>query len=134
MSLVDPISDVLTKIRNASRAKHETVDVPASRFAAQILERLKQEGFIKNFKESGAPPKRLYRVYLKYSADRARVPAITNLIRISRPGLRQYRGAKTLPRVLNGLGVGIVTTSKGVLTDHEARKQQIGGEVVCYVW
>lgn len=134
MSLVDPISDVLTKIRNASRAKHEAVEVPASKFAGHILEILKQEGFIRNFKEAGAPPKRTFRVYLKYSPDRARTPAIANLTRVSRPGLRQYRTVKTMPRVLNGLGVGLLTTSKGVMTTQEARRQGVGGEVIGYIW
>ena len=128
----DPVSDLLTKIRNASRAKHPVVDVPASNLTRQILAVLKQDGFIRNYKVVGQAPKLFVRVYLKYTSDR--MPAIMQLIRISKPGQRSYCGASELPRVLNGLGRAILTTSKGVITDQEARRQRIGGEVLCYVW
>ena len=128
----DPVSNLLTKIRNASRAKHPVVDVPASNLTRQILAVLKQDGFIRNYKAVGQAPKLFVRVYLKYTPDHT--PAIMQLIRISKPGQRSYRGAGELPRVLNGLGRAILTTSKGVITDQEARRQRIGGEVLCYVW
>ena len=132
MASSDPIADGLTKIRNASRAKHPTVDVRPSRFVAQILEVLKREGFIRAYKTVGeSPAQRALRVYLKYAK---KTQAITELTRISKPGVRMYRKAGELPRVLGGLGVAIVTTSKGVMTEREAYHQRIGGEVVCYVW
>lgn len=130
--IADPVSDVLTKIRNASFAKHPTVDVRASKFTERILVLLKQEGFLRNYKPVGQPPRQQFRIYLKYAPGR--VPAIKQLIRVSKPGQRQYRPVKKLPRVLGGLGRAILTTSKGLMTDHEARRQQIGGEVLCYVW
>ena len=132
MSRTDPVADLLTKIRNASRARHPAVDVPASRLTTKIVFVLRQEGFIRNYKPVGQAPKQQLRVYLKYAPDR--MPAITQLIRSSKPGRRRYRGVHELPRVLNGLGRAILTTSKGVLTDHEARRQGVGGEVLCYVW
>jgi len=132
MSVSDPIADALTKIRNASRSKHPTVDVRASRVLAPVLDVLKREGFIRNFKPMGeGPTDRAFRVYLKYAA---KTPAITQIIRVSKPGVRTYRKAAELPRVLNGLGVAVVTTSKGVMTEREAYHQKIGGEVMCYVW
>ena len=134
---MDTIGDALTKIRNASRACHPAVDVRFSRLFTQILEVLKQEGFIRTYKVIGEEPasKRL-RVYLKY-AKRSwskQTPVITQLIRISKPGVRTYRKAAELPRVLRGLGVAVVSTSKGILTERDAYKQRIGGEVICYVW
>jgi len=129
--VTDPVSDALTKIRNASRALHPAADVRASKFTEQLLIVLRREGFIRNYKPVGQPPKQEYRVYLKYSG---RTPVITELVRISKPGQRHYRGAQKLPRVLGGLGRAILTTSQGLLTDHEARRQGLGGEVVCYVW
>ena len=129
---MDPIADGLTKIRNASRAQHPTVDVRPSRLLARILEVLKQEGFIRAYKPVGeTPPLQTLRVYLKYSK---KAPAITELVRISKPGVRRYRKAGQLPRVLGGLGVAIVTTSRGVMTEREAYRQRTGGEVLCYVW
>ena len=128
----DQVSDLLTKIRNASRAKHPVVDVQASSLNRRILDLLKREGFIKSFKPVGQAPKMQVRVYLKYMPDRA--PAITQLMRSSRPGRRHYRRATNLPRVLSGLGRAIITTSKGIMTDQEARKQRLGGEVLAYVW
>ena len=130
--IADPVANLLTKIRNASRAKHPVVDVPASRLATNILLVFKQEGFIRNYKPVGQAPKQQLRVYLKYAPDRT--PVITQLIRSSKPGRRRYRGVGELPRVLNGLGRAVLTTSKGVITDQEARRQKVGGEVLCYVW
>ena len=128
----DPIADGLTKIRNASRAKHPTVDVRPSRLLQQLLEVLKREGFIRTYKPIGeAPAQRALRVYLKYAK---RTPTLVELIRVSKPGMRRYCKAGELPRVLVGLGVAIVTTSKGVMTEREAYQQRIGGEVLCYVW
>ena len=139
MSISDPIGDGLTKIRNASRAKHPVVDVRFSRLFAQILDVLKQEGFIRAYKPIGdTPAQRALRVYLKYAppAVRAgkRTPAINQVIRISKPGARTYRKAAALPRVLGGLGLAVVSTSKGILTERDAYHQRIGGEVICYVW
>lgn len=132
MGASDPIADVLTKIRNASRAKHPAVEVKASRFTERVLEVLKREGFIRAYKAVGdAPPQRMLRVYLKYAR---KTPAITQVVRISKPGRRNYRKATSLPRVLRGLGVAIVSTSRGVMTEREAYRQRVGGEVVCYVW
>ena len=128
----DPVSSLLTKVRNASRAKHPVVDVPSTNLIRQILAVLKREGFIRNYKVAGQAPKLFVRVYLKYTPDRT--PSIMKLVRISRPGQRSYCGASDLPRVLNGVGRAILTTSKGVITDQEARRQRIGGEVLCHVW
>lgn len=132
MSATDPFADVLTKIRNASRAKHATVEVSASRLAEQLLGILRAEGFIRNFKTTGQAPKRTIRIYLKY--DQARTPAITALVRVSKPGMRMYRGVGELPRVLSGYGRSILTTSKGLLTDQDAKRQRVGGEILCKVW
>ncbi|MBI4598304.1 MAG: 30S ribosomal protein S8 [Candidatus Omnitrophica bacterium] len=132
MAAADPIADGLTKLRNASRARHETVEVRASKFMAQILEVLKREGFIRTYKAIGdTPPQRALRVYLKHAK---RTPAITQLIRISRPGVRIYRRYPELPRVLGGLGAVVVSTSRGLMTEREAYQQKLGGEIVCYVW
>ena len=132
MASIDPIGNALTKIRNASRAKHPTVDVRPSRVVAKILDVLRNEGFIQTYKPVGQQPAdRALRVYLKYVRGRA---AITHLVRISRPGVRLYRKAPELPRVLGGLGVAIITTSHGVMSERDAYRQRIGGEVVCYVW
>ncbi|PIQ84509.1 MAG: 30S ribosomal protein S8 [Candidatus Omnitrophica bacterium CG11_big_fil_rev_8_21_14_0_20_63_9] len=129
---MDRISDGLTKIRNASRAKHATVEVRFSRLMTEMLEVLKREGYIRTFKPVGeTPADRSMRVYLKYSR---RTPAISQLIRVSKPGERAYRKASELPRVLGGLGVAIVSTSKGLMTERDAYQQRIGGEVLCYVW
>ena len=132
MAITDPIADGLTKIRNASRSRHPTVEVRPSRFLTQILEVLKQEGFIRTYKVMGETPvQRMVRVYLKYAK---KIPAITELIRVSKPGVRMYRKARELPRVLGGLGVAVVSTSKGLMTERDAYRQRIGGEVICYVW
>ena len=132
MAVSDPLSDGLTKIRNASRAKHPTVDIRTSRVAEHVLEVLKQEGFIRAYKSlSETPSQRRFRVYLKYVK---KMPGITQLIRVSKPGVRVYRKSRELPRVLGGLGVAVVSTSKGVMTERDAYHQRIGGEVLCYVW
>lgn len=132
MAVSDPIADVLTKIRNASRARHATVDVRASKFADRILDVMKREGFIRMFKTIGTEPtEKFCRVYLKYAQKK---PAIEQVVRISRPGVRVYRNSKSLPRVRRGLGVAIVTTSSGVMTEREAYQKKLGGEVVCFVW
>ena len=128
----DLISDGLTKIRNASRAKHPSVDVKATKLLERILEVLKKEGFIRNYRAAGeTPAQKNFRVYLKYAR---KTPAITQLIRISKPGVRRYRKAAELPRVLNGLGTAVISTSQGVMSEQEAYRQKIGGEVLCYIW
>jgi small subunit ribosomal protein S8 len=132
MAISDTIGDGLTKIRNASRAGHPAVDVRQSRFMVQILDVLKREGFIRTYKPIGeTPAQRMLRVYLKYAK---KTPAITQLVRVSKPGVRTYRKARELPRVLGGLGVAVVSTSKGLMAEREAYQQRIGGEVICYVW
>lgn len=132
MALTDPIGDALTKIRNASRAKHPTVELRPSRLLLRILEVLKREGFIRAYKPAGdTPAQRVVRVYLKYVN---KTPAIAQLIRVSTPGVRTYRKVEQLPRVLGGLGVAVVSTSKGLMTEREAYHARIGGEVICYVW
>lgn len=128
----DPISDALTKIRNASRSHHPAVDVRFSGLSSRILDVLKQEGFIRAYKLVGeTPAKKSIRVYLKYAR---KTPAITEVVRVSKPGARIYRKATELPRVLGGLGIAVVSTSRGIVTEHDAYKQRIGGEVLCYVW
>jgi small subunit ribosomal protein S8 len=143
MATNDPISDGLTKIRNASLAKHPAVDLRFSRLMLQILEVLKKEGFIRAFKPTGdSAAHRMIRVHLKYALPVGhvkgqvgrKIPAITQLIRVSKPGARIYRKSAQLPRVLGGLGVAVVTTSKGIKTEREAYQEKIGGEVICYVW
>ncbi len=132
MAISDPIGDGLTKIRNASLARHPTVEVRRSRVLAQMLEVLKREGFIRAYQPIGETPAgRFLRVYLKYVNKR---PAITQLIRASKPGARMYRKAKGLPRALGGLGVAVVSTSQGLMTDREAYRQRVGGEILCYAW
>ena len=132
MASSDPIADFLTKVRNASAARHETVEVRASRMAERILEVLKHEGFIRAYKQVGErPTTRVLRIYLKYQH---KTPVLTHLVRVSKPGQRRYRKATNLPRVLKGLGTAIVSTSQGVMTEREAYRQRIGGEVLCYAW
>ena len=132
MSITDPIADGLTKIRNASKAFHPTVDLPASKQIENLLIVLQKEGFIRTFKVVGETPKdKTARVYLKYVN---KTPVIRELQRVSRPGQRIYRKASTLPRILRGLGTAVVTTSKGVMTERDAYRQRIGGEVICTVW
>lgn len=132
MTMTDPIADMLTRIRNASKAYHESVDVPASKMKQEIARILKEEGYIRDYaliQEGGFP---VVRVFLKYADDKTR--AIAGIRRISKPGLRVYAKKTELPRVFGGLGIAIISTPRGVMTDRQARKEQIGGEVVAYVW
>ncbi len=133
MAMTDPVADMLTRIRNANMAKKDTVDIPTSKIKARVAEILKEEGFIKNFKaiEDGNP-QGILRLQLKYGPDGEKV--ITGLKRISKPGMRVYAKKDDIPRVLGGLGIAIISTSQGVVTDREARKMELGGEVICYVW
>ena len=132
MHITDPIADMLTRIRNANSARHETVDVPASNMKKSIAQILLDEGYIKSFQLIDDGTQGVIRIPLKYNAGKERV--ITNLRRVSKPGLRVYAGADELPRVLRGLGIAIVSTSKGVMTDKAARAAHIGGEVLAFVW
>ena len=133
MTMSDPIADMLTRIRNANTAKHDTVEIPASKMKTAIAEILLKEGFIKAYdiKEEGSF--RTIVITLKYGANKNE-KIITGLKRISKPGLRVYAGAEELPKVLGGLGIAIISTNKGLLTDKEARKQNVGGEVLAFVW
>jgi len=132
MKTTDPIADMLTRIRNASSARHATVDIPASNMKKAIAEILHAEGYIKNFQIVNDGTQGIIRVTLKYTPDKVR--AITGIRRISKPGLRVYAGVENLPNVLRGLGIAILSTSKGIMTDKKARKLHIGGEVLAYVW
>lgn len=131
MMVTDPIADMLTRIRNAVGAKHETVNVPSSKEKLEIARILKEEGYIEDFVTEGEPFKNIV-ITLKYGKNDEKV--ISGLKRISKPGLRVYAQADKLPRVLNGLGIAILSTSKGVMTDKEAKAKHVGGEVLAYVW
>lgn len=133
MAVNDPIADMLTRIRNASEARHATTVVPASRLARSIAEVLKREGFIADFEESGEGVQRHLVLSLKYKG-KSQQPIIKALKRVSKPGLRVYSNRRDLPRVLGGIGIAIISTSQGIMTDREARRQGVGGEVLCYVW
>ena len=132
MHITDPIADMLTRIRNASNAKHETVDVPASNMKKSIAQILLDEGYIKNFQVIDDNTQGVIRITLKYLPGKEK--AIQGLRRVSKPGLRVYAGADELPRVLRGLGIAIISTSKGVMTDKAARTAHVGGEVLAFVW
>ncbi len=132
MSMTDPIADMLTRIRNANMVAHETVSIPASKLKIELAKLLKSEGFIADYEVKDAGKFKEIVVTLKY--DERKRPVISKLERISKPGLRSYCKAKNLPKVLGGLGVAIVSTSKGLLTDRKARKENIGGEVICYIY
>ena len=132
MHITDPIADMLTRIRNANNAKHDTVDVPASNMKKAIAQILLDEGFIKNFQLIDDGTQGVIRITLKYGAGKEKV--ISGLRRVSKPGLRVYAGADELPKVLRGLGIAIVSTSKGVMTDKKARAAHVGGEVLAFVW
>ena len=132
MQITDPIADMLTRIRNANSSKHESVDVPASNMKKAIAEILLQEGYIKNYQYIFDGKQGILRITLKYGPNKTKV--ISGLKRVSKPGLRIYAGKDELPKVLKGLGIVIVSTSKGIMTDKEARKQNIGGEVLAFVW
>lgn len=132
MVMTDPIADMLTRIRNANMVRHEKLEVPASNIKKQIAEILKREGFVRDVEYIEDNKQGLIRIFLKYGANNQRV--ISGLKRISKPGLRVYAKSDEVPRVLNGLGIALVSTSQGVLTDKEARAKQVGGEVLAYVW
>lgn len=132
MTVSDPIADMLTRIRNANIVRHETLEIPASNMKKEIAAILKTEGFVKNVEYIEDDKQGIIRVFMKYSNENERV--ITGLKRISKPGLRVYAKREELPRVLNGLGIALISTSEGVLTDKEARKRNLGGEVLAYVW
>jgi small subunit ribosomal protein S8 len=133
MAVNDTISDMLTRIRNSCSVRHPTTQVPTTRMTRSIAQVLKQEGFIDDFEEAGDGVGKHLVLSLKYKGKN-RQPLITTLRRVSKPGLRVYSNHKELPRVLGGIGIAIVSTSRGIMTDRDARKQGIGGEVLCYVW
>lgn len=132
MVMTDPIADMLTRVRNANVVRHATVDIPASNMKKSIANILLEEGFIKNIEElmDGSVP--VLRVTMKYGSNKERV--ITGLKRISKPGLRVYVGKEEVPKVLGGLGLAVISTSKGIMTDKQARREGLGGEVICYIW
>ncbi len=132
MQITDPVADMLTRIRNANSAKHDTVDVPASKMKKAIAEILLEEGFIKAFQIVDDGTQGIIRITLKYNAGKEKV--ISGLRRVSKPGLRVYAGADELPQVLKGLGIAIVSTSKGIMTDKKSRAAHVGGEVLAFVW
>ncbi|HEY83451.1 MAG TPA: 30S ribosomal protein S8 [Dehalococcoidia bacterium] len=132
MTVSDPIADMLTRIRNAVMARHEYVMVPASRMKLSIARILKEEGFITDYEVVRGKPHRVIKIHLKYTDNNQ--PVISGLERVSKPGLRVYVGRKEIPRVYGGLGIAILSTSKGVKTGHQAWRQGIGGELLCYVW
>ena len=132
MNLTDPVADFLGRIRNAISARQPKVDIPASRLKAEIARILKEEGYIANFKPTEEDGKRLLRVYLKYGSNNE--AAISKLERVSRPGCRVYVGRNEIPRVLGGLGINILTTPRGVMTGRQARRQGVGGEILCQIW
>jgi small subunit ribosomal protein S8 len=132
MVMSDPIADMLTRIRNANIVRHETVEIPASKIKKEIAEILKREGFIRDAEYVQANNRGIIRLFLKYGPNNERV--ISGLKRISKPGLRVYTQSQEVPRVLGGLGLAIISTSKGIMTDKEARQTKAGGEVICYVW
>ncbi len=132
MQISDVIADMLTRIRNANNAKHETVDIPASNLKKSIAEILLEEGYIKNFQIVEDGKQGIIRVTLKYAAGKQKV--IHGLKRVSKPGLRIYSNCEDMPKVMNGLGIAIVSTSKGVMTDKKARKANVGGEILAFVW
>ncbi|MGE5859386.1 MAG: 30S ribosomal protein S8 [Ignavibacteria bacterium] len=131
MPVTDPISDFLTRIRNASRAKKVSVEIPSSNLKKNLAEILKKQQFIHDYSLIEDKKQNILKIFLKYSKG---APALNGLKRISTPGLRVYKNADELPRVLNGLGIAVVSTSKGLLTDKEARREAVGGEIVCYIW
>ena len=132
MQITDPVADMLTRIRNANSAKHDTVDVPASNLKKAMAQILQDEGYIKSYTVKDNGNQGVIHITLKYLGNKEKV--ITGLRRVSKPGLRVYAGADELPQVLRGLGIAIISTSKGVMTDRQARKNAVGGEVLCYVW
>mgnify|MGYP002038216343 CR=1 FL=1 len=131
-SINDPIADMLTRIRNATAVKHTSLDMPASKIKLSIVELLRNEGYIKHFETIAGDPQDVLRVHLLYREDKA--PGIRGLKRVSKPGLRIYVGQGEIPRVAGGLGTAIISTSRGLMTDRDAWRKKIGGEVLCYVW
>ncbi len=134
MTMTDPIADMLTRVRNANIAKHDDVSMPSSKLKEALAELLKSEGYIADFKTAERPdkPGRILSIDMKYSPERERT--ISGIKRVSKPGLRVYKKSNEIPRVLGGLGVAVVSTSQGLMTDREARRRKVGGEVLCYVW
>lgn len=132
MSMTDPIADLLTRIRNAHTAKHDRLDLPSSKIKLEVCKILKQEGFIRNFRLIESQPSSTLRILLRYTPEG--LPAIRHMAKVSKPGRRVYRGADGIKPVRNGLGVGIVSTSRGLLTDRQAREQRVGGEILCELW
>lgn len=132
MQITDPIADLLTRIRNASSAKHETVEVPASKMKKAIVEILFEEGYIKKFEVIDDERQGVIKIWLKYGEGKKQV--ISGIKRVSKPGLRVYANKEDMPRVLKGLGIAIVSTSKGIMTDKQARRENVGGEVLAFVW
>lgn len=132
MSMTDPIADMLTRIRNANMVGHESVDVPASKMKKSIADILLKEGYIKGFDVIEDNKQGIIRIQMKYGQNKEKV--ITGIKKISKPGLKVYAKREDIPKVLGGLGIAIISTSKGVITDKEARKENVGGEVICYVW
>ncbi len=130
--MTDPIADMLTRIRNASASRHDTVEIPGSRLKRELARILKEEGYIRDYKWIDDGKQGVLRILLRYGPQKQRV--ITGIRRISRPGRRVYVGRDEIPRVLGGLGVAVLSTSRGVMTDRQARKEGVGGEVICYVW
>ena len=132
MQITDPIADMLTRIRNANTQKHESVEIPASNLKKAIVQILLDEGYIKSFTVTEDGKQGVIKVVLKYTEDKA--PVITGLRRVSKPGLRIYSDVENLPKVMKGLGIAIISTSKGVMTDRQARNENVGGEVLAYIW
>lgn len=132
MQITDPIADMLTRIRNACTAKHDTVDIPASNMKKSIAQILLEEGYIKNYQVINDGKQGIIRIVLRYGENKSSV--ITGLRRVSKPGLRIYTSCEDMPRVLKGLGIAIMSTSKGVMTDKKARAEKVGGEVLAYIW
>ena len=132
MSMTDPIADMLTRIRNAQRASHELVNIPSSKLKINVAKVLKSEGYIKNFRIISDGQHRFIRIFLKYDKEGAAI--IEGIKRVSKPGCRVYAGSDEVPKVLNGYGINILSTSKGLMTDNEAKKMGVGGEILCAVW
>ena|SRR2546421_609075 len=132
MTMTDPIADMLTRIRNASQAYHNETRMPASKLKAALADLLQKEGYIDGYRHEGEDPKRELVLTLRYGHDKTRT--ITGIRRVSKPGLRVYTKADSIPRVMGGLGIAVLSTSRGLMTDRAARKQRVGGEILCYVW
>lgn len=134
MQITDTIADLLTRIRNASAAKHDTVDIPSSNVKKAIVQILNDEGYINKFIVSEDGKQGMIKVFLKYQEDKKKKPVITGLKRVSKPGLRIYSDIYNMPKVMRGLGIAIISTSKGIMTDCRARKERVGGEVLAFIW